>query len=295
MRALLIGANGQLGHDLRRTWQGELLAYAHDELDVCDREQIAGVIRRDAPDLVINTAAFHRVDECETNVSRPFEVNAIGAKHVAGAAREAGAAVIFVSSDYVFDGEKGAPYVETDLPRPLNVYGVSKLAGEHLVRQANPRHYVVRSSSLFGFAGASGKGGNFVETMVRKARAGEALRVVDDQVSAPTCTLDLARKLQELAATERYGLYHIANTGQTSWFGFAAKIFELAGLSPSLTAISSTELAAPARRPRLSVLENRALQEAGVAPPRSWEQALEAYLVEKGYLQSARPGASARP
>lgn len=295
MRTLLLGSNGQLGSDLRRIWTDELIALPHQELDVCDRDRVHAIIRREAPQLIINTAAYHRVDECESNGARAFEVNALGAKNVADAAREVGAAVMFISTDYVFDGEKGAPYVEEDLPRPLSVYGVSKLAGEHLVRQSNPRHFIVRASSLFGVAGASGKGGNFVETMIRKAREGEALRVVDDQVSSPTFTWDLALKLQELASTQRLGLYHVTNTGHTSWHGFAAKIFELTGLRPSLTAITSQELGAAARRPRFSVLEHRALRAAGLVPLRSWEEALVAYLSEKGYLEPARPAATTGP
>ncbi|MEX0786699.1 MAG: dTDP-4-dehydrorhamnose reductase [Dehalococcoidia bacterium] len=284
MRALLIGSQGQLGSDLRRIWNGDLIAFSHDDLDVCDREQTLAVVARERPELVINTAAYHRVDDCETNGARAFEVNALGAKNAADAAREAGAAVMFISTDYVFDGEKGSPYVESDLPRPLSVYGASKVAGEHLVRQSNAQHYVVRSSSLFGVAGASGKGGNFVDTMINKAKAGDPLRVVNDQVSSPTQTRDLAEKLQELAASGRFGLYHVTNSGQTSWHDFAAKIFELCGLEPSLTAISSEELAAPARRPAFSVMENRALREAGLAPLRAWQDALEAYLAEKGHL-----------
>ena len=160
------------------------------------------------------------------------------------------------------------------------------------MRQSNPRHYIVRSSSLFGIAGASGKGGNFVETMLRKAKAGEPLRVVDDQVSTPTLTYDLAGKLQELAASERYGLYHVTNSGQTSWRQFAARIFELTGLQPSLTPITSDELAAPAARPAYSVMENRALADAGLAQARSWEEALADYLREKGHLQAAAGAAS---
>ncbi len=284
MRALVIGANGQLGNDLKKTWDGELIAFGHGDLDVCDGEQARAVIAREAPDIVINCAAYHRVDECESNVERSFQVNAAGAKHVADAAREAGAGAMWVSTDYVFDGEKGAPYLEDDLPRPLSVYGASKLAGEHLVRQANPRHYIVRSSSLFGVAGASGKGGNFIETMIRKAREGETLRVVDDQTSSPTFTWDLARKLREVAESGRYGLYHVTNGGETSWHDFAAKIFELTGLRPGLTRISSDELAAPARRPRYSVMKNQALLDAGIEPLRHWEDALRQYLGEQGYL-----------
>ncbi len=283
MRTLLIGSRGQLGSDLIDVWNGDLSTFSHDEFDVTNREQAREIVTRERPGLVINTAAYHRVDDCETTGALAFEVNALGAKNVADAAREVDAAVMFISTDYVQDGEKGSPYVEDDLPRPLSVYGTSKLAGEHLVRQSNPKHYVVRSSSLFGVAGASGKGGNFVETMIRKAQAGEPLRVVDDQVSSPTFTADLAGKLQELAGTERYGLYHITNSGQTSWHGFAAKIFEFMGLEPSLTPISSDDLGAPARRPTFSVLGNRALKRARLEKLRSWEEALGAYLKAKGH------------
>jgi len=283
LRTLLIGSGGQLGRDLIDVWSGDLVAFSHQDFDVCNREQARQVIVREQPELVINTAAYHRVDDCETNGALALEVNALGAKNVADAAREVDAAVMFISTDYVQDGLKGSPYVEGDLPRPLSLYGVSKLAGEHLVRQSNAQHYVVRSSSLFGVAGASGKGGNFVETMIRKAKAGEPLRVVDDQVSSPTFTADLATKLQELAGTGRYGLYHITNSGQTSWFGFAEKIFKLMGLAPSLTPISSDELSAPAQRPAFSVLENRALVDAGLQKLRSWEEALGAYLEAKGH------------
>ena len=287
MRTLLIGSRGQLGNDLCRVWTGDLVALSHQELDVCDRDQVYATIDREAPDLVINTAAYHRVDECESNIARAFEVNVLGAKYVADAARQAGAVVMFISTDYVFDGEQGSSYDEEDPARPLSVYGVSKLTGEHVVQQSNPRHFVVRSSSLFGVAGASGKGGNFVETMLRKARAEEPLRVVDDQVSSPTFTADLAAKLQELAATDRFGLYHVTNSGQASWYHFAEKIFELAGLRPSLTAITSEEHGAPAARPACSVMANRALAEAGLSLLRPWEDALEAYLSEKGHLASA--------
>jgi dTDP-4-dehydrorhamnose reductase len=284
MRTLLIGSRGQLGSDLCRIWSDELIALPHESLDVCDREQVQRIIGSEAPGLVINTAAYHRVDECESNAARAFEVNAVGAKNVADAAREAGAAVMFISTDYVFDGEKGSPYVEDDAPCPLSVYGTSKLAGEHLVRQSNPRHYIVRSSGLFGVAGASGKGGNFVETMIRKAGQGEALRVVADQTLSPTFTWDLAHALRELAASDRFGTYHVTNSEHTSWHDFAARIFQLMGLTPSLTPITSEELGAPARRPRFSALDHRALEAAGIEPLRPWHEALAAYLREKGHI-----------
>ena len=279
MQILLFGSKGQLGADLIDVWNDDIRGFAHDQLDISDRDAVHGVISRERPGLVINAAAFTRVDECETNSATAFEVNAEGAKNVGDAAEAVGAAVMFISTDYVFDGEKGSPYAEDDVPAPLNVYGVSKLAGERFVRQSNPRHYVVRTSSLFGVNARS----NFVEAVIRKAQAGEPLRVVDDQISSPTFTHDLAMKLQELAATDAFGLYHITNSGSTSWYGLSAKLFELMGLEPSLTSITSEELALPARRPAFSVLENRALAKAGLAELRSWEEGIAAYLQAKGH------------
>ena len=283
MRTLLIGSKGQLGTDLLDVWNGDIRGFAHDEIDVCDRDEVMGAVDRERPDLVINAAAFTRVDECETNYALAFEVNALGAKNVADAARAVDAAVMFISTDYVFDGGKTSPYAEDDVPRPLNVYGVSKLAGEHLVRQSNPRHYVVRTSSLFG---AGGRNGNFVEAVIGKANANEPLRVVDDQISSPTFTRDLAMKLQELATTGAFGLYHITNSGNTSWHGLAARVFELLDMEPSLTRITSAELAVPARRPAFSVLENRALVTAGLARLRPWEQAIPDYLAARDRTSS---------
>ena len=279
MQTLLFGSKGQLGADLIDVWNDDIRGFAHDELDICNGDATHEIVSRERPGLVINAAAFTRVDECGTNSATAFEVNAEGAKNVADAAEAVGAAVMFISTDYVFDGEKGSPYSEDDVPAPLNVYGVSKLAGEHFVRQSNPRHYVVRTSSLFGVNARS----NFVEAVIRKAQAGEPLRVVDDQVSSPTFTHDLAMKLQELATTDAFGLYHITNGGSTSWYGLSAKVFELMGLEPSLTSITSEELALAARRPAFSVLENRALAEEGLAELRPWEEAIAAYLHVKGH------------
>ncbi len=279
MRTLLFGSKGQLGADLIDVWSDDIKAFAHAELDISDRAAVLEAVTHELPELVINAAAYTRVDECETNSELAFEVNAVGAKNVAEAAQASNAAVMFISTDYVFDGEQGSPYAEDDVPAPLNVYGVSKLAGEHFVRQSNPRHYVVRTSSLFGVNARS----NFVEAVIRKAQAGEPLRVVDDQISSPTFTHDLAMKLQELAATDAFGLYHITNPGSTSWYGLAAKVFDLMGMDPTMTPITSEELALPARRPAFSVLENGALAKAGLAELRPWEQAIAAYLAAKGH------------
>jgi dTDP-4-dehydrorhamnose reductase len=290
-RTALIGANGQLGSDIVRLWpasgpgrRGEqLIALTHADIEVTDRNQARSVLEGVRPDLVINTAAFHRVDDCEADPGPAFAVNALAVMRLAEACRDLGATLMHFSTDYVFDGRKGEPYREDDAVRPVSAYGISKAAGEHFLRYILPdAHVIVRSSGLYGVAGASGKGGNFVETMLRLAREGGPLRVVDDQVSAPTFTLDLAEKLLELAAAGGRGTFHITNRGECSWFEFAAEIFADCGLKPDLAAITSEEYAAPARRPAYSVLENACLSQLGLEQPRPWQEALLQYLQLKG-------------
>ena len=283
MRTLLLASASQLAHDILSTWpEGTVTALDRYTCDVTDAVAVNEAVRAVRPELVINPAASHRVDDLETDPSSALAVNAMGAWNVAKAA--AGAAVLWISTDYVFDGNQDQPYGENDRVHPLNAYGVSKAAGEMLVAQANPRHYVVRSTGLYGVAGASGKGGNFVETMLRLARDGRPIRVVGDQVLGPTSTADLARALWLLVQTERYGTYHVTNAGAVSWHDFAALAFRLCGLSPDLTSVTSAEYAAAARRPRYSVLANTELRVAGIPQPRSIEEALRDYLGNKGYL-----------
>jgi dTDP-4-dehydrorhamnose reductase len=286
MRVALIGSNGQLGHDILAAWHDhEITPLTRAELDVTDRAQVIEALRDRRPQLIVNTAAFTRVDDCESQAGAAFAVNTLGALHVAQAAQALGAELLHISTDYVFSGESDRPYRETDPAAPANVYGASKLAGEVLVRLSCERYYVVRSSGLYGVAGSSGKGGNFVETMLRLAREGRSLRVVDDQVLAPTYTADLARGLRELVATGHYGTYHITNAGSCSWYQFAALIFALAGIAADLQPATSAAYGAPARRPAYSVLDNAAAHAAGVTPLRSWEAALADYLRAKGYLR----------
>ncbi len=284
MKILLIGANGQLGSDLVKTFANdELTPLTHKDIEVTDLAQIQAALSRHKPDVVINTAAYHKVDECErpTGVERSFAVNAYGARNLALACREHGAALLQMSSDYVFDGKKSAAYAETDAPAPINVYGISKLAGEYFIRYILDRHFIVRSTGLYGVAGSSGKGGNFVELMLRLAREGKPIRVVNDQTLTPTYTVDLAHKIKELLATRRYGLYHVTSRGACTWFDFAAKIFELSGLSPALSPQTTAESGAFARRPAYSVLAHAALVQAGFADMRPWQDALAAYLQER--------------
>jgi dTDP-4-dehydrorhamnose reductase len=281
MKILLIGANGQLGTDLHRVFAAkgwEVRPVRHAEADVRDATAISALIARSAPDLVVNTAAFIRVDDCEKDPRPAFEVNAVGALNVAKACRQSGAALVHFSTDYAFDGAKRTPYLESDCPTPLNVYGASKVAGEHLVAAVTPRYFLLRVCGLFGLAGSSGKGGNFVEAMLKKAHGGQAIRAVDDQVLAPTYTLDLAQHVAGLITTQAYGLYHITAAGQCSWYEFACKIFALAGLRPQLTACRSEEFAAAAKRPSFSVLSNAKYNALGLGQMPPWEDGLARYL-----------------
>ncbi len=284
MRALLIGANGQLGNDLVKTLtEVSLIPLTHQDVDICEPVGLRETLRRHAPDVVINTAAYHKVDECETNVEKTFTVNTYGVRNLALACKEQGCALLHMSTDYVFGGEAGrrTPYTEADTPNPLNVYGIAKLAGEYFVRYILDRYWIVRSQWLYGVAGASGKGGNFVELMLRLAREGRDIKVVDDQVGSPTYTLDLARKINQLIETQHYGVYHITNAGECTWYKFACKIWELASLSPKAEPTTTAAFGAIATRPAYSVLDNVALRAINLDDMRPWEEALVAYLAER--------------
>ena len=284
MKVLLIGANGQLGTDLLKVFQAAgdtVVPTTHAQLDVCSEAQIAKAMSEVEPDVILNTAAFHRVDECETNCVPAFQVNGIAVMYLAKAAKAAGASLVHYSTDYVFGGyEKGAPYDETDLPAPVNVYGTSKVVGEHLIAAYTERYFAIRTCGLYGAAGSSGKGGNFVETMLKKAMAGDAIRVVDDQILTPTYTADLAQATRNLILSGRYGLYHVSSEGQCSWYEFTRYIFERAGLDAKLSPVKSAEFASPVRRPANSVLSKAKLHSVGVSIP-TWKDALPRYLEER--------------
>jgi dTDP-4-dehydrorhamnose reductase len=282
--ALLTGANGQLGQDLQAALAArgdDCIPLSHSDLDVCDAQAVERALDEHQPGVVINTAAYHKVDEVESNPERAFAVNATAPVNLARACKARTIALAHVSTDYVFGGDRTTAYTEDSLPSPLNVYGVSKLAGEYLVRSTLPEHYVVRTSGLYGVAGSSGKGGNFIELMLRLARERGTVRVVTDQVLAPTYTHDLASKIVDLIHSGRYGLYHVVNAGQCSWFEFAAAIFELANVQVDLQPTTTAEFGAPARRPSFSVLARRRLAEEGLDDMPAWRDALGRYLAAR--------------
>lgn len=279
MRILLLGAGGQLATDLLATLTGDkIFPFAHEEFDICDPTVVRARVSNLRPDAILNTAAFHRVDECEDEPEQAFRVNSVGVYHMARVAAEVGAVLVHVSTDYVFDGAKGAPYVETDAPNPQSVYALSKRAGELIVQRYCQRYFLVRTSGLYGLANRRGKGTNFVETMLRLAEDGQPIRVVTDQVFSPTSSADLGRALNLLIHTDRFGLYHLTNTGQCTWYEFAQEVFRLSGLSPDLQPTTSEALARKARRPAYSVLDNANYRAAGYSDLRPWQEALADYL-----------------
>ena len=290
MKTAIIGANGQLGVDLCRVLRKQgitLIALTHNDVDVASSEQVDRVLDAVNPDVVVSTAAYHKVEECEQQPGTSFAVNATGPRNLALACRRINAVLVHFSTDYVFDGSQKQPYRESDLPHPLNVYGVSKLAGEAMVPFTWARHFVIRTCGLYGTAGSSGKGGNFVETMLKKAAAGSPLRVVNDQVLTPTFTGDLAEAVSQLIRSDAYGLYHVSAEGQCSWYEFTRKIFELENLALDLRPVSTVEFPSPVQRPAYSVLSKQKLKSMGISMP-PWEDGLARYL---GARKSSEPRA----
>jgi dTDP-4-dehydrorhamnose reductase len=279
VRALVAGAQGQLGQALCRRL-GSRVAFAADRaaLDVRDAEAVAAAVRRTRPDVVFNAAAYNKVDAAESEAREAFAVNAEGALNLARAARAAGALMVHVSTDYVFDGTARRPYTEDDRPLPICVYGVSKLAGEMLVAAAAPDHLTVRTSAVLGRGGSRGKGGSFVERIVARARAGEPLRVVADQEFSPTLAEDLAQALLALVERDARGLVHVTNQGTCTWHELAEAALAHAGLQVPVQRIRAADLAAPAARPAYSVLDNARMRALGIPLLRPWRDGLAELL-----------------
>lgn len=282
MRFLLTGAAGQLAHDLRAALSGEeVVALARGELDITDAAAVRAALERHRPDCLLNTAAYNRVDAAEDDPGGCFAANALGVYHLARAAAASGVVLVHFSTDYVFDGAKRRPYVETDPTNPLSVYGLAKRVGEQFVERYCEKYFLIRTCGLYGEAGSRSKGGNFVARMLQMARAGQPLRVVNDQVLTPTSTRELAATLLPLLRTRRYGLYHMTNTGECSWHQFAQEIFRLARVQADLQPVATAAFAARARRPLYSVLDNAAYRAAGFPDFRPWQEALAEYFRER--------------
>ena len=279
MRICIVGANGQLGRDLTKTLAGhDVIPFTREDFDVTDDVCARAAISDARPEMVVNLTAYHRVDDCEANPALAYGVNALAVLSLVRIANDLDAKIVQISTDYVFDGNSTTPYVESDPPFPLSVYGNSRLAGEYLVRTQARRFVLIRTCGLYGHVGSRGKGGNFVETMLRRGRNGEPIQVVNDQTVTPTATIDLARQLAVLFSTSHEGLFHITNEGSCTWYEFAAAIFEIAGIRANLTPTTSLSYKTPARRPPYSVLENRRLKELRLNQMLHWRDALAEYL-----------------
>ena len=275
---LLIGANGQLGTDLHRLRPG-VTAVTRAQLDVSHRDTVAAELRQLRPEVVVNAAAYVNVEACEEHPDQAFAVNSDAVENLARVCAEVGTRLVHVSTDYVFDGNARTPYGEDDPANPLNVYGRSKLSGEERIRALCPSHLIIRSSGLYGTAGSRGKGGNFITSVIDRAKRGNGeVDVVSDQELTPTNTHDLATMIWRLVDGGALGTFHVTNGGSCTWNEFARAIFELRGDRVIVRPITSAQLGLKARRPAYSVLDNAKLEREGFVRMRPWREALADHL-----------------
>lgn len=283
MKILITGAAGQLGREVQRVLsehEGRFEVYplGAEAMDITDGASVLRAVNEIRPDAVVHAAAYTQVDRAESEVDLAFKVNAIGARNVAVATENVGAKLVYISTDYVFDGTKGSPYTEFDAVSPLGVYGRSKLVGEEFVRNSCSRYFIVRTAWLYG-----AHGNNFVKTMLALATQGKPIKVVNDQVGSPTYALDLAEFIIQLLETENYGVYHATNAGCCSWYEFARAIFAEAGLQVDLSPCTTEEFPRPAPRPAYSVLDHMAIRLNGLKDFRPWQEALRDFISEYGF------------
>lgn len=282
---LITGSRGQLGCELMKTLsrRGPVLGATRIDLDITDGAAVLAYLKLVKPSVVIHCAAWTDVDACEREADRAMLVNADGCRNVANACQSIGAAMVYFSTDYVFDGNKTVPYVEDDPPNPLSVYGKSKLAGEEAVRNLTDRHVIIRISWVYGAHGT-----NFIKTMLGLGRkqleavkAGlryDPLRVVDDQIGCPTWAVDIAAQTEMLISRQVTGTFHVAAEGAVTWYGLARELFSSLGMNVELRPCTTEELARPAPRPRYSVMENRRLIDAGCNIMPAYDESLRKFL-----------------
>jgi dTDP-4-dehydrorhamnose reductase len=278
-RVLLLGGSGQLGGEILRAWTGmELISPSHADLDVTDAPAVAAAIAEYAPDAVVNCAAFHNVERCEAEPQNAFAANTLAVNAMAEACAEQGATFVTLSTDYVFDGELGRPYTESDQPRPVSAYGASKYAGELLVLRLQSAAYVVRTCGVYATRASTSKGYTFIDRIITQAKNGEPVRIVRDQTVSPTYAPHLAQGLlQLLQSGAPYGVYHMVNEGAVTWYDYASEALRVAGVEYPLDAVSYKDWPSRVRRPAFSALENAKLHELGIHMP-SWRDGVAAYI-----------------
>jgi dTDP-4-dehydrorhamnose reductase len=278
MRVVVTGAAGQLGQDVVKELarkNHEALGIDRELLDITIEADVMKYINEVKPDVILHCAAYTNVDAAEENEEIAYQINAAGTEFLAKAAKQTGAKMLYISTDYVFDGTAAVPYEVDQQTMPLGAYGRTKLAGEELLQKHVERFFIVRTAWVFGVYGQ-----NFVKTMLRLGEERGEVGVVHDQVGSPTYTVDLARFMVELMETEKYGIYHATNGGVCSWYEFAVEIFKQAGLKVTVNPLTSDQFPRPAARPHYSVLSKKQIAEQGFTPLRDWKEALAAYLKE---------------
>ena len=281
MKLVVIGANGQLGSDLSElaTKDGhEITKLTHADISVEDIDSVHEVLKSIKPTYILNTAAYHNVPLCEENPSESYAVNSIGALNVSRVASDLGSIHVYYSTDYVFDGAKGIPYVETDRPNPLNVYATTKLAGEYHTLAASDKNLVLRISGVYGKVPCRAKGSNFVTTIIRLAAEKKEVRVVTDEILTPTSSVAIAHGTLDLLKMGAGGLIHLTSEGECSWYDFAKVIFDTLELKTPLLRASVSDFPVGVKRPAYSVLGNRRLESLGVNHLPHWKDSLETFL-----------------
>jgi dTDP-4-dehydrorhamnose reductase len=280
MKIAIIGANGQLGTDLKEVLSGqnEVTGLNHSDIEITDIDSVSSVLASVKPDIVLNTAAYHVVPEAEKFPDKAFSINGTGVLNLARVCHDKGIRLLHYSTDYVFDGLKQKPYTEEDRPNPLNVYANTKLSGEYFAMNYSDRSFVVRVSGIYGKVPCRAKGGNFITTMIKLAKEKPEVRVVDDEVLTPTPTLSIARNTADLIKTDAFGLYHMSCEGEVSWYEFAKTIWETLKLETPLYPTSVKDFPLTVKRPFYSVLNNANLRKTGINNMPHWKEDLIQFL-----------------
>jgi dTDP-4-dehydrorhamnose reductase len=280
LRIAVIGANGQLGSEICQRFDPdfEVIGLTHEQIEISNIDNVDHIIKSIKPDIVLNTAAYHNVPECEKNPHLAFQVNTIGVLNLVKLANEMKYILVHFSTDYVFDGTKNSPYIEDDIPNPLNIYALSKLNGETIIKNYCERYFVLRIAGIYGKTPCRAKGGNFIHTMIRAAKERDIVTVVNDEILSPTSVYEIAVHLPLLLNTDAYGLYHFVCHGACSWYDFASVIFDKLKLKTPLKSCSSDQVPVTIKRPRYSALENHNLSSLKLDTLAYWKEALIKFL-----------------
>jgi len=287
MKIVIIGANGQLGSDIGKVAHTEdCIGLTMDDLDIRNKDQVQKSIYALQPDVVINTAAYNNVDTAEDHITEVCDVNIAGVQHLVDACTASNCTLVHISTDYVFgeDRNRTEPYTETDREGPVNMYGITKLAGEYYIRSHMENYIIARTAGLFGIVGALGKGGNFVETILKLGKERKQVTVVDDQVLSPTYTVDCAQQLLKIIQEKQRGIFNVVSEGSCSWYEFTKHIYTLCSLQTRLSPCTSDEYKRRALRPSYSALDNARLNKLGINIMHNWKDSIQNYLIEKGHI-----------